>query len=45
MLSNLGKVIVTFLMFVGRVGPLTFGMVLFLSGKPALPEEDEDVAI
>lgn len=43
-LSCLGKIIVTFLMFVGRLGPLTFGMSLFLRPEGVL-EEDEDVAI
>lgn len=44
LLSSLGKLVVTLLMFIGRLGPLTFGMVLFLGGKP-VPEEEEDVAI
>jgi len=44
LLSSLGKLIVTLLMFIGRLGPLTFGMVLFLGGKP-VPDEEEDVAI
>jgi trk system potassium uptake protein TrkH len=44
LLSTLGKIVVIFLMFVGRLGPLTFGMSLFM-GRQATPEEDEDVAI
>jgi len=44
LLSILGKIIVTFLMFVGRLGPLTFGMSLFM-GRQAAPGEDGDVAI
>jgi trk/ktr system potassium uptake protein len=44
-LSILGKVVVTFLMFVGRLGPLTFGMSLFLRQTGLLEERDEDVAI
>lgn len=36
-LSNLGKVIIIVLMFLGRVGPLSFGLVLFS------PEEDEQI--
>jgi trk system potassium uptake protein TrkH len=44
LLSSLGKLVVTLLMFTGRLGPLTFGMVLFLGGKP-VPDKDEDVAI
>jgi trk system potassium uptake protein TrkH len=45
MLSSMGKIIITFLMFVGRLGPLTFGMSLFLRQKVITSEEDEDVAI
>ena len=44
-LSCLGKLVVTFLMFVGRLGPLTFGMSLFLRQTPPAEEQDEDVAI
>ena len=44
MLSTMGKTVVTFLMFVGRLGPLTFGMSLFM-GHEADSEGDEDVAI
>lgn len=44
-LSCLGKIIVTFLMFVGRLGPLTFGMSLFLRREAILKQKDEDVAI
>lgn len=43
-LSCLGKIVVTFLMFVGRLGPLTFGMSLFLRPEGVL-DENEDVAI
>ncbi len=44
-LSNAGKIIVTLLMFCGRLGPLTFGIALFLDKR--LPEEgkEEDLAI
>ncbi len=45
LLSSMGKIIVTFLMFVGRLGPLTFGMSLFLRQNLAEEEKDEDVAI
>lgn len=44
-LSHLGKIVVTLLMFVGRLGPLTFGMALFLSRGAFSPERDGDVAI
>jgi len=44
-LSCLGKIIITCLMFVGRLGPLTFGMSLFLRQKALDEEMDEDVAI
>ena len=44
-LTNLGKLIIIVLMFLGRIGPLSFGIALF----SASPEEDEiveeDVAI
>lgn len=36
-LSNLGKLIIVVLMFLGRVGPLSFGLVLFS------PEEKEQI--
>ncbi|HUU10397.1 MAG TPA: potassium transporter TrkG [Phycisphaerae bacterium] len=44
-LSHLGKLIVTALMFVGRVGPLTFGTALFLSRGVLAPDRDTDVAV
>ncbi len=44
LLTDMGRIIVTFLMFVGRLGPLTFGMSLFL-GQKALSEQNNDVAI
>ncbi|HOX26891.1 MAG TPA: potassium transporter TrkG [Candidatus Krumholzibacteria bacterium] len=41
-LSPLGKLIVTGLMFVGRLGPLSFGMALFLPvGKPESRDRDD----
>ncbi len=43
-LSDLGRVVVTFLMFVGRLGPLTFGLSLFL-GRGAMKPQDEDLAV
>lgn len=43
-LSDLGRVLVTLLMFVGRLGPLTFGLSLFL-GRGAAEPQDEDLAI
>ncbi len=40
-LSNLGKIMIVVLMFLGRVGPLSFGLVLFSPEKEeALIEED-----
>ncbi len=43
-LSGLGKIIICFLMFVGRLGPLTFAIAL--SAKP-LPDDNgvDDVAV
>ncbi len=44
-LSAIGKLIVIFLMFCGRLGPLTFGIALFCP-KPLQPDEqDNDLAI
>lgn len=43
-LSNVGKLIVTGLMFIGRLGPLTFGLALFFTAN-ALQPEHEDIAI
>ncbi len=45
LLSDMGRIIVTFLMFVGRLGPLTFGLSLFLSPQARTQPEHEDVAI
>jgi len=41
-LTPLGKLIVTGLMFVGRLGPLSFGMALFLPvGRPVSRDRDD----
>jgi trk system potassium uptake protein TrkH len=44
-LGSLGKIILVFLMYCGRVGPLTFGAALFFrqAEKPAV--QDSDIAI
>ena len=40
-LTPIGKLILVLLMFIGRVGPLTFGVALFLpSGRPLRGKED-----
>lgn len=44
-LTNLGKIIVTLLMFIGRLGPLTFGMALFFRQNFLYQEAEKDVAI
>ena len=46
-LTDLGKLVVTALMFIGRLGPLTFGLALFAGGGEAVPEAlvEEDLAI
>ena len=44
-LTNLGKIIVTLLMFIGRLGPLTFGIALFLKRDILYQKEEKDVAI
>lgn len=44
-LSVLGKIIVMILMFLGRIGPLSFGMILFHSDYQETKIQEEDVAI
>ncbi len=44
-LSWLGKIMVIFLMFIGRVGVLTFGFSLILKGKKQTNNTKEDLAI
>ncbi|MBN1395519.1 MAG: hypothetical protein JW959_10885 [Pirellulales bacterium] len=44
-LSSIGKLIVTFLMFCGRLGPLTFGVALFFSKPTDASELDNDLAV
>lgn len=45
-LSILGKLFIILMMFLGRIGPLSFGMAVFHPSEGALTEgEEEDVAI
>lgn len=44
-LTSLGKIIITFLMFAGRVGPLTMGAALFFRKPDEAPIRDEDLAV
>ncbi len=44
LLTPIGKLILVLLMFIGRVGPLTFGVALFLPSTPPPPAK-EDLAI
>lgn len=49
-LTDLGKLVIVAMMFVGRLGPLTFGLALFGGGEestdePPKPVPLEDVAI
>jgi trk system potassium uptake protein TrkH len=45
-LSVLGKLIITAMMFLGRIGPLSFGMVLFHpETEVQQPSQEEDLAI
>jgi trk system potassium uptake protein TrkH len=44
-LSPMGKLIIIFLMFIGRLGPLAFGMSLYLSQTGARPRTIEDLAL
>jgi len=44
-LTPVGKVIITVLMFVGRVGPLAFGVALFLPSGKRDEKETDDLAV
>lgn len=44
-LSPIGKLIIIMLMFVGRLGPLVFGIALFLPSNTADGEIKEDLAV
>ena len=44
-LSNLGKLIIVFLMFIGRLGPLTFGLALFVKPQLIFDNDETDLAI
>ena len=44
-LTPLGKALVTLLMFIGRLGPLTFGMALFLRPGTFTDDADSDMAV
>lgn len=44
-LSTIGKLVITFLMFCGRLGPLTFGIALFFTGPLKPDEQDNDLAV
>lgn len=44
-LSSLGKVVVILMMYVGRVGPLTFGMALFVKPELIFDDEKTDLAV
>jgi trk system potassium uptake protein TrkH len=44
-LSPIGKLIITMLMFAGRLGPLVFGIALFLPSNKADDEIEEDLAV
>lgn len=44
-LSVLGKVIIILMMYIGRVGPLTFGIALFVKPKLIFDDEHTDLAI
>lgn len=44
-LTVVGKLMITFLMFCGRLGPLTFGMALFFTSPAKDGEQDNDLAV
>jgi trk system potassium uptake protein TrkH len=44
-LTSVAKIVLILLMFAGRIGPLTFGISLFLNPKPTADEIADDVAV
>lgn len=44
-LTNLGKVIIIFMMFIGRISPLAFGMIFFLKRNTLYCDEEKDMAV
>ncbi len=44
-LTHLGKAIIIALMFIGRIGPLAFGVSLFCGSKGPAPGSQEDLAL
>ena len=44
-LTTLGKLTIIFLMFCGRLGPLTFGIALFFKGSEKKDASDNDLAV
>lgn len=44
-LTALGKLIIILLMYIGRVGPLTFGMALYVKSEIIFDDEKTDLAI
>jgi len=44
-LTSLGKILITLMMFIGRVGPLTFGMALFVKPQLIFDDEVTDLAV
>ena len=41
----MGKLVIIFVMFCGRLGPLTFGIALFFTGALEPDDEDSDLAV
>ncbi len=44
-LSVLGKIVIILLMFIGRLGPLTFGLALFVQPKLIFDDNEVDLAV
>lgn len=44
-LVPLGKLVIIALMFIGRIGPITFGLALFTQSKQRISLVEEDIAI
>lgn len=44
-LTDLGKIIIILMMYIGRVGPLTFGMALYVKPEIIFDDEKSDLAV
>jgi trk system potassium uptake protein TrkH len=44
-LTALGKLVIILMMYIGRVGPLTFGMALYVKPEIIFDDEKTDLAV